>query len=267
MGSFASDLERIRAKYATPMPKTVPSTSVHDVDRALVMETDSGRTVVTAPVREVASANEGFMYIHGRFVEADKPNSNGAYWTTADLEMGEPTVAGGPLNWLHQERKIIGSLLTGRLVHPQTETASDEAVVGNHIESTAAVWRFLYPKEALTIEKAAADHQLFYSMECVSREVECRHEACGETVPYATYIRDKASLCDHLRERSDVMRFKEPIFLGGAIIVPPVRPGWANADVDIVKQAAAAAEQNNLDLGQKQAAALAEQILLWAGRE
>lgn len=266
MGSYADELERIRAKYVVPAT-AVPTPVDAPVQRALVMESQSGRTVITAPAsREVAYAHEAFLYLHGRFVEAEHANANGAFWSTADLQMGEPTVAGGPLNWLHEERKVIGALLTGDLVKVDRQASASGAVVGNHIASTAAVWRFLYPEEARTIEKAAADRQLFYSMECVSREVECV-DGCGASFPYATYITEKAKLCEHLREHSSTRRFVDPVFLGGAIIVPPIRPGWANADVEVVKQAAAATEQNDLSLDHKQAAALAEQILMWANRE
>jgi hypothetical protein len=264
-------LIRFRERYgATPSPtrsETPVETDV-PVERAFVLQAESGRTVITAPVREVALANEGFLYLNGRFVEADRPNLNGALWTSEDLELGQHTVAGGPLNWLHDEQKIVGSLLDSKLVTAREAADAGQPDIGTHITSTAAMWRFLYPREARTIEQAAADHQLFYSMECVSKTVDCVGErGCGQQFGYEDYISGRA--CAHLKERASTKRFNEPLFLGGAIIVPPVRPGWANADVEVVRAAAAEVERAHLDsdgLSTAQARDLATAILTWANR-
>jgi len=236
-------------------------------ERAFVVQgRESGRTVISAPLREVASKNEGFTYLRGRFVEADRPNGNGAMWTTDDLQMAEASVAGGPLNWLHDESKIIGTLLDAQLVTRQAAAAGD---VGNHIVSNAAVWRFLFPQETSLIERAADQNQLWYSMECVSKSVMCTGDTgCGETFAYSEVMRQNA--CSHLRERSSIRRFVDPIFLGGAIIVPPVRPGWANADVEVVRQAAGLLEQHgdfeDEQLTKPEAQAMVSSILTWANR-
>lgn len=241
----------------------VPDTELTP-ERAFVVEGKTGRTVISGPIREIASKNEGFTYLRGRFVEADSPNRNGALWTTDDLQIGEATVAGGPLNWLHDDMKIVGSLLDGRLVSGKEAAA---AGIGNHIVSNAAMWRFLFPKEVDTVEKAAADNALWFSMECVSKQVMCV-DGCGEAFDYAVYNRQEA--CSHLREKSHVRRFVDPIFLGGAIIVPPVQPGWARADVEVVRQAAALAEEHQEDnwgLSKSQAESMVEGILTWANRD
>lgn len=262
--------DELRRKYGSKTPSPVVEPPAPHViggdtggrERAFVVTGQSGRTVISAPMREIASKNEGFTYLRGRFVEADSPNRNGALWTTDDLQIGEATVAGGPLNWLHDDQHIIGSLLDGHLVAGKEAAA---AGIGNHIVSNAAVWRFLFPKETDTIEKAAAGNELWFSMECVSKKVMCV-DGCGESFDYSVYNRQEA--CQHLREKSHVRRFVDPIFLGGAIIVPPVRPGWANADVEVVRQAAAVAEEHELadELTKPQAEAMVQQILMWANR-
>lgn len=251
----------------TPTVVTPPARNP-DVERAFVVHAESGRTVISAPLREVAMKNEGFTYLRGRFVEADHANRNGALWTTEDLQLGEGTVAGGPLNWLHDDHRIIGTLLDGRLVAGR-EAA--DAGIGNHIVSNAAVWRFLFPREADVIERAAADKMLWFSMECLSRAVACidspGRPGCGAEFSYADY--DAGKTCAHLRERSSMARFIEPIFLGGAVIVPPSEPAWARADVDVVRQAAELAERRGLaDNGttKAQAEAMVAQVLAWANR-
>lgn len=270
-------LQELKARYGTTpaapaAQPAAPATSVPgsslDLERAFVTHAASGRTVITAPLREVANTNEGFTYLRGRLVGADTPNDNGALWTTDDLRMGEATVAGGPLNWLHDDSMIVGCLLDGQLVAGREAAASG---LDNHIVSTAAVWRFLYPEQTKTIERAAADGQLFYSMECLSREVACidtpGRPGCGESFAYGDY--DAGRCCSHLRERSSVRQFVDPLFLGAAVIVPPVRPGWAQASVDIVREAAALSERAGLDQGHltgAQARDLAAAVLTWANR-
>ena len=262
--------ERIARTYGmvAPPPPVEPSTLVDETrETALLMTANNGHTIITTPVRQQASSNAGFMYLHGRFVEADRANRNGAYWSTADLELGAPTVAGGPLNWLHDDTKIIGTLLDGNLVRSDKETAATSDV-GNYIESSAAVWKFLYPRESQLIEKAAADKQLFYSMECVSQNVQCVDgsvEGCQEVFAYNDYLTNKGKICSHLREAASAKRFIDPVFLGGAVIIPPVIPGWAHADVEVVRQAAAAVEQSPFEeVERKTAEQMVQQILAWA---
>ena len=249
--------EHLRAKYgsrakAAAAPKPTP-------ERAFVTHAESGRTVITAPLREVASYNPHYLNLTGRFVEADNPNRNGAYWTSGDLHLGNATVAGGPLNWLHQEHQIVGSL---------TRSAFEvgDAEVGNHIVADAVLWSFLFPDHHSLAIEAAADENLYYSMECISEYVECM--ACYQEVSYADY--NAKMCCSHLAERGAVRRFKNPIFLGGAVIVPPVQPGWANADLKLGRSAAALVEQANLSAGNMtstQALDLAAAVLSWANRD
>lgn len=203
------------------------------------------RLVLAAPVtttfgegqlpREVASAwekaradNPYYMWIAGRYVEADTPNRNAAYWSTADLEIGQPTVTHGPINWLHEEKHIIGAIAGSEMVHVDKETASTTGV-GNHIVMLGALWSHIYPQEAEVIQRASEDGKLWASMECVSQEVACL--VCTKAMTYADYMHQE-SRCDHMRDGAP-RRFVDPTFGGAGIIVPPVRPGWANADVRV----------------------------------
>lgn len=264
--------DELRARYGTPAtPVETATDSAPEPERAFVFHSAKGRAVITAPLREIAAANPGFTYLHGRFVGADEPNGNGALWTSDDLQLGEKTVAGGPLNWLHDERHIIGALVHGEMVAAGREDAAG-GHVPTHLAATAVAWNFLYPREVQTMERAAKDKGLYYSMECISREVSCidtpGRPGCGETVSYDDY--DSGKCCQHLRERSSIRRFVDPVFLGGAIIVPPVQPGWSAANVDVVRQAAALSEQADLTGGNMTnptALALATAVLEWANRD
>ena len=377
------DLElerRLRAKYAPPAPRTVPparTTRAWATGDGFVTES-SGRVVLTAPAatfdladelppelatrwQQQSTANPYFTWVQGRFVEAEQANGNGALWTTGDLQFGEMGVAHGPLNWLHQSRKVIGTIADARLVHPRERASSDSysppqgvqnaakralgwirdglagagftdvgrkrasdlargasvsrdtvgrmanyfarhagdsraegfssgepgfpspgrvawdawggdagaswsqgivdaeethaegpqgraehaaAAARPYIAATAAVWKWIYPGEAADLQRASDARRLYYSMECVAERVQCAGEAgCGESFDYLAAMTDPASTCGHIRDRSSSRRMVNPSFLGGAVIVPPVRPGWKDASASVMRQAAHLAEE------------------------
>jgi hypothetical protein len=200
---------------------------------------------IAAGFQKASAANPYNLWVTGRYVEADRPNRNAAYWSTADLEVGQPSVAHGPINWNHQEKEIIGCIAATELVKVERQAASD---VGSHIVALAAVWGFIYPERARAVQKASEDQKLWYSMECISREVACLSGDCGVVLPYRDYMTRQTSRCEHMLGGAP-RRFVDPVFGGGAMIVPPVRPGWANADARVMKQAAALAERQAAAFG------------------
>lgn len=180
--------------------------------------------------REAQSAN---LWIAGRYVEADRPNRNMAYWSTDDLQMGQPTVDHGPINWLHEERHIIGALAYSEFVPVEREAAASTGV-GSHIAALGALWPWIAREETAAIRDASDNGRLWFSMECVSREVACLAEGCGHTVAYKPYMKTPdTSRCPHMRE-GGVRRFVDPVFEGAGIIVPPTQPGWANAEARVL---------------------------------
>lgn len=224
--------------------------------RAFMHETNHS-TILTAPaglVRELANRKAPFLHLQGRFVGAEKANRNGAVWTLEDLQVGEPTVKHGPVNWLHDDKKVIGAITGSELVIPEgeREAASYGAPYTDpFISANSVLWRFLYPQEAAVVEMAAERNSLWYSMECVSESVICSGEnGCGAEMGYADALLKTAKACEHVRERASERRFKNPIFLGAGIIVPPVRPGWADANATLLKESASLAERAFEQAGQ-----------------
>ena len=247
-----SSLADIRNEVLASMPKRdVPAPEPTERETAferrpglVVDHLDSGKTTITVPASRQAASEameRWLLRIEGRFVGAEAPNRNGAMWTAADLLYGQPTVAMGPLNWLHNERKVVGVINDSSFVDRQA--AADGTVVEPYLRASSVMWRWLYPQEALVAERAADNRALWYSMECISENVECAPDAggCGAKFPYATYMRERAKTCEHMMKGTAPRRFENPIFQGGAIIVPPVRPAWAQADADVVRVAAQAA--------------------------
>lgn len=226
--------------------KPVVITNTPEKQTAFVSDVN-GHTLITGPAsvnvwEKALNPNPHMMWIQGRLVGADEPNRNKAFWSTQDLELGEATVTNGPLNWLHESRHIIGSIADHRIIRP-SEGASVGGQLGQtHIAAMAGVWQWIYPDEAWVIENSSDQGKLWYSMECVSENVECVGDGgCGTKVSYNNYLKGEGA-CQHMIERSGVRRFENPTFLGAAVIVPPVRPGWADADARVLREASSMAE-------------------------
>lgn len=211
-----------------------------------VITIDGPTTVLTgaATVERAAmwgtppNPNPHMLWMQGRFVGADRPNRNGALWHTADLELGRPTVAHGPLNWLHEDRHVIGTVADAHVVPAGTQGDGGQT----HIAALSAIWRWIYPDEASVVQMASDAGCLAYSMECIAEKVECAGDnGCGAAYTYREFSQGAA--CAHLRERSGVRRLVNPTFLGGAVIVPPTRPGWADANATILRASATLAEK------------------------
>lgn len=220
--------------------------------RAFLTEVD-GKTILTGPanamLEKAMTGHPSVMWMKGRFVGAEKANRNGALWTTGDLEMGEPSVKFGPLNWLHSERHIIGAIAESALVRPtplQVEAASGEE--HPYIAAASAIWKWIYPQEAAVIEQASEQGKLWYSMECISERVHCGD--CEGAYPYIDVVKASESVCDHIKGKTTTRRFENPTFLGGAAIVPPIRPGWSDAQAELVKQSASLVERAYDQAGQ-----------------
>jgi 8-oxo-dGTP pyrophosphatase MutT (NUDIX family) len=174
---------------------------------------------------------EFMSWLQARYVGGERPNRNGALWTTSDLQSGFPTVAHGPLNWLHEERRIIGSIVDARFMAGTGTTGQTVAAetTDPHIAVLAGAWRWIYPHEVYSMQAAEESGLLAVSMECVADEVQCAGDSgCGQSFPYDRFVAGDS--CSHLKQRGGVKRMVRPTFLGAGVIVPPARPGWADAD-------------------------------------
>lgn len=240
----------------------------------VVLADGTERTILSAPAsivpnefRELAdsSANPHFLWVEGAYVEADMPNRNAAMWSTKDLELGVPTVAHGPLNWLHEERHVIGSIAAAKLVRPEVQQAAEGGRA--HIRTMSAIWSYLYPGEARQVAQASDERKLWHSMECVSREVACASPECTHAMSYSDYMRKKEDRCDHMKGFGP-RRFADPQFLGGAVILNGVRPGWDGASAQVMRRQAASAlegqEQAVTGLSEAEAVDMVAQIISYA---
>lgn len=195
--------------------------------------------------------SDDVLWIAGRFVEADNPNSNKQFWTAGDLEMAEYSIKYAPLNIAHKYSHPVGFFAETRKVSLErkppalqmsgsfsTSAATFTQVTSQgsmHIEALAGMWSHIFPEQAALVVAADAAGELFYSMECVGSHLKCAGpNGCGGEFAY----QDVSSHCTHLQNRTSIRHIVNPVFRGGALIIPPVRPGWKNANATVLSQEA-----------------------------
>lgn len=173
--------------------------------------------------------NAAYKWVLGKFVEADSPNDNGHLFPLEELRDWQRTVAYAPLNMLHRPHHIVGSFVATEMMYPAG--GAEAAAAGQHpyLEALAAMWRYYFPDEFRAVEEAHRQGSLFLSMECVPSALGCVTDGCGKEFAYDG--RTSASYCDHLNAPGSIKRLRQPHFTGGALIIPPTRPGWKKADV------------------------------------
>lgn len=196
----------------------------------------------------IEEANPFVQWIAGDFVEAERPNTNTQYWTSGDLELAEYTIKYAPLNMVHKFRQPIGFYAATKNVKLE---AADDSSSPMKIQALSGLWTHIFPFESAQAEAADDQGLLFYSMECRGTHLICGSDeskglvGCGQKFDYMALDNH----CEHLQERSSVRHIVSPTFRGGALIVPPVRPGWQNANASVLtnavmQEAAQFAEQN-----------------------
>lgn len=197
---------------------------------ALLDEGDNLKAWAERYVRQ----DRDLRWILGNYVEADYPNDNGHIFPRADLLAAQSTLAGKPLNMMHREHYIVG-YFAGAQLHSDDGSvvaASDETDgVGwgdrPYVEALAGVWHNRFGEEFFAIRKAHSEGALFFSMEAVPETVSC--PTCEHHSPFAGIRSDQ--YCEHMNGAVGPKRLHNPTFNGGAIIIPPVKPGWQRADV------------------------------------
>jgi len=168
--------------------------------------------------------NEANSYILGRFVEADRSNNNKQYFRLGDLLLAQPTISYAPLNINHQSSPI-GTFVASEMQYPKGEDDNP------YIEALAAVWKHYFPEAFALVQRAYAEQNLYYSMEAVPRSLSTIGGS-DDAAEYAYEGRTSPSYPSEINDRTcDGIVLNSPHFVGGALVVPPAKPGWNKADV------------------------------------
>lgn len=189
---------------------------------------------------EVGKSSPFVKWISGSYVESDNPNGNNQFWTSGDLAFAEYSIKYAPLNMLHKVTRPVGFYLATKKSFQnenQVEAVKAKKKDGPFtIEALSGMWSHIFPFESALVDQANEKGLLHYSMECRSEEIACAGPTgCGKTMPYG----DAAKHCIHIKERSSIRHLVKPTFRGGALIIPPIKPGWSGASASIMQDAVA----------------------------
>lgn len=172
--------------------------------------------------------NPANAWIVGKFIEAERPNQNKQVFTMDALQLCEPTITHAPMNINHERDNVVGAFVAAEMLLP---TSADSANDLPYIETAGVMWKLYYPDAYEEIKKAHDSGMLFQSMECMPRALQTVGGS-DDTVEYAYRGRTHESYPDEINERScEGIKLLDPHFIGGAQILPPVRPGWKHANV------------------------------------
>jgi hypothetical protein len=180
---------------------------------------------------QIEKSSPFIKWIVGDFVEADNANSNTQFWTKDDLALGEYSIKYAPLNMLHKQTTPVGFFASTRTIDLSGDTSSAGTA---KIEALSGMWSHVFPFEAALVDQADEMGSLFYSMECRGSHLHCAGpNGCDQSFDYMA----TETHCAHLKERASVRHIVNPTFRGGALIIPPTRPGWKNASAHVVEDA------------------------------
>jgi hypothetical protein len=197
---------------------------------------DNDREMASDWASQHIDQNPAIKWVLGKFVEANNPNNNRQAWSLEDLAMKRPTINHAPMNMVHQPKNIVGAFVANELLYPtgDSTTTPDSAYAGTanpYIETLGAFWAYYFPAELKAIQAAHDQGSLFFSMECVSESITFEDPSTGQTQEFAYMGPNHTSYGDWNNNKEAIRWLNNPHFLAGALIVPPVRPGWSNAEV------------------------------------
>ena len=180
--------------------------------------------------------NPAFKWVLGKFVQTDQANQNGHVFDLEEMKTAKDSVLHAPMNMLHRPKQIVGTYVATEMIYPTGADAQSAAEAAGlavettpYLEALAAFWRYYFPEEYDMVERAHSTGNLFFSMECVPEKLRCELDGCGREFDYKG--RQDPSYCDHLNQPRSRKLMMHPHFTAGALIIPPARPGWRNADV------------------------------------
>lgn len=196
------------------------------------------RVVAWEGAREHIMARPDTAWLLGNFVEADRPNQNGHLFGLEDLPAAHPTVRHRPLNMGHRRLYNVGTFVASELLFPAAAPDGQPAAaadVMDHpwVKALAALWKDLYPLEHLAVTEAQRMGASYFSMEAWPQSMTCLETdggtECGLTFPFRGLVSE--TYCAHMQDARSRKRLNKPRYMGGAVIIPPVQPGWRQAEM------------------------------------
>lgn len=136
--------------------------------------------------------NDHLAWFTGHYVEADKPNLNGAMWLSNELAIASLTPMLMPVTIMHDPRTAVGLIADLAL-----RTPANDNVPRNKIDTVLALWSHRFPE---AVEEARANYAqgtLMQSMECLAPQYSC--SVCGMLYHKLPGGVEQANWCEHLK--------------------------------------------------------------------
>ncbi len=192
--------------------------------KAYIIEEPQDMPVEMASDFVMDKTNGSFIWVAGRYVQANNPNKKGHFWTFEDLKQSEASIIHTPVNVAHRWEEPVGTVVQTKIVQREEADASPSEP---EIQALSVIWAAAFPQVASEVRAAHKQGTLFYSMECVAEQKQCLN--CERVFSYAAV---GGELCDHLaQDERAPRRFINSTFMGAALIYPPERPAWKDADI------------------------------------
>jgi hypothetical protein len=173
---FFEDGDRIYLQ--TPVQKITPSTQ------------EIEEYAFSSVVKQRAP-NENIVWFKGRYVEADRPNANGAQWTANELAIKSLTPMLMPVTVMHDPRTAVGTIADVKHSTPEVDGVSRP-----RIDTVLALWGHRFPEAVAEAERNAMAGTLMQSMECYSPWYEC--SVCHAVFHKLPGGAEQAMWCEHL---------------------------------------------------------------------
>lgn len=167
----------------------VASVVPHQPTDAEIEEYAFGKDLVAATKGQAPNPN--LAWYGGHYVEADRPNLNGAMWLADDIAIASLTPTFMPVTVMHDPRTAVGLIAQAVLKQPPD-------VPRAKIETALALWAHRFPE---AVEEANANYEqgtLMQSMECLAPRYEC--SVCRMPFVKLPKGAEQAQWCDHLKE-------------------------------------------------------------------
>jgi hypothetical protein len=224
MASEYERIQRIRAgmdpamasRLVSMLPRRIATASATEVQEIVIPEGIEAAAVQTAPgsLRVAEGMRAHSKGVAGPLVRADELNLNKAFFSVSDLEFGLPSLVGTPMVINHKG---------GAYGWVETADLMSQPDLGTFIDIVGRVWSERFDGMWSYIEQAIAEGTAALSMECVASAIGCMAPGCGVEASR------QEQFCAHIRSRSAGRRQIDPTFFGASLVLPPERPGWADA--------------------------------------
>lgn len=162
-----------------------------------------------------AAPNEHIMWLRGQYVEGDRANRNGQYWSSGELALKSLTPRFMPVTVMHDPRTAVGLIADTKLLTPDADK-----VPLSRIDTALAIWSHRFPEIAEECNHNYAQGTLMQSMECTAPHYDCIE--CGQVFVKMPNGAERANWCTHLNEAAEtgipVRRLRDVTFTGTGLI-------------------------------------------------